>query len=249
MALRERVESPTFERAISAVIVVNAISLGAQTYSDAGWLDAVNGLCLAVFVVELMMRVAAYGRDFPRKGWNVFDAVVIVAGLIPGVGALAQLARLARVARLVRFLPDAQVILSGAARAIPALGSLFALTGLLIFLYGMAAVEMFGAAMPDQFGNLGSAALTLFVLLSLENFPDTLYAGMEVTPWAVPFFISYALLAAFVAFNLIIGIVISSLEDARDAKKAQGSGDLADEIAAVRDALDGLERTLGAAKR
>lgn len=219
MTLRRVADSVGFERFIAAVIVVNAAALAGQTYTDAPWLAAVNALCVAIFVGELGLRIAAYGRRFGSDPWNVFDAVVIVASILPFVGVLAQVARIARIARLIRFLPDAQVLISGAIRAIPALGSLFALTGLLIFLYGMVAVELFGEAMPQQFGNLGLAALTLFVLLSLENFPDTLYGGMAVTGWAVPFFISYALLAAFVVFNLVIGIVVSSLEDARAAKK------------------------------
>ena len=247
--LYDLVNSGRFERSIGTVIVVNAIGLGAQTYTDARWLNALNAICLAVFVGELGLRIAAYGRRFGSNGWNVFDAAVIALSIIPGFGAVAQIARLARVARLIRFLPDAQVLLSGALRSLPALGSLFALTGLLIFLYGMVGVALLGASMPDQFGNLGAATLTLFVMLSLENFPDTLYAGIEVTPWALPFFISYALLAAFVVFNLIIGIVISSLEDARDAKKSSGTGELADEIEALRVALDSLEGAMGAEKR
>lgn len=238
---RRLVESSRFDRFVSVAIVVNAFALGAQTYSSAPWLGVVNGVCMAMFVAELALRVMAYGRTFPDNRWNIFDAVIIGAGLIPGIGPVAQVIRLARVARLIRFLPDAQVLLTGAVKAIPALGSLFAITGLLIFLYGMVAVELFGAAIPDRFGNLGQAALTLFVLLSLENFPDVLYSGMAITPWAVPFFISYALLAAFVVFNLVIGVVISSLEDARGASK----GEAADGIAKMRAALDSIESLIG----
>lgn len=243
-ATRQLVESASFDRAIGTVIVLNAVFLGAQTYSDAAWLNWANGACLMVFVGELVLRLTANGRDFFKHGWNIFDAVVIVASLTPGIGAVAQIVRLARVARLVRFLPDAQVLISGAMKALPALGSLLALTGLLIFLYAMVAVELFGQAIPDRYGDIGSAALSLFLLLSLESFPDYMYAGMEVTLWAVPFFISYALLAAFVVFNLIIGIVISSLEDARADRKP--AGELTDEIAAMRAALDNLESSLGA---
>lgn len=226
MTLRQIVQSRRFDLAICFVIVLNAVALSAQTYGIAGWPEYVNACCLGIFTGELAVRVLAAGRAALRDRWLGFDAVVILASLMPVVGTVAQIARVARVARLIRFLPEARVILAGAGRALPALGSLFALTALLIFLYGMAAVELFGAGMPEQFGNLGAAALTLFVMLSLENFPDTLYAGIAVTPWAIPFFISYALLAAFVVFNLVIGIVISALEDARDrvgAEKREGA--------------------------
>jgi len=212
-----------FEQIIGTTIVVNALTLGAQTYSDARWLAAVNAFCLGVFVIELCIRVAVDRRNFLRSGWNIYDAAVILASFIPGVGALSQLARLARVARLVRYLPEARVLLRGAVRAIPALGSLFTLTALLIFLYGMVAVELFGQVMPDHFGNIGLAALTLFILLSLENLPDIIYGGLEETPWAAPFFISYALLASFIVFNLIIGIVINALEQTRENHKQEAA--------------------------
>lgn len=254
-AVRRVVDSTQFELGISAVIVANAVTLGLGTFpslANSTVLSALNGLFYAVFVVELALRMNAYGvRRFFTGGWNIFDFTVVVAALIPGLSASAQalrLVRLARVVRLVRFLPDARLLISGAVKSLPALGSLLALTALMIFLYGMAAVELFGAAMPDAFGNIGSAALTLFVMLSLENFPDTLYGAMNASPWAVPFFISYALLAAFVVFNLIIGIVISSLEQARDDQGVRDADGATVAIADLRDCLDRLERQLAAEK-
>lgn len=247
-ALRQRVQSSGFENAIAAVIVVNAVVIGAQTYSDARWLTVANGMCFAVFVGELALRIAAYGKDFVRSGWNCFDGVVVGVGLVPGVGAVAQIARiarLARVARLLRFLPDARVLLAGAAKAVPALTSLLALTGLLIFLYAVLGVELFGQAMPGEFGTLGAAALTLFVMLSLENFPDTLAATMAVNEAAGVFYVlSYVIVGAFLVFNLLIGIVISALEDARDADKAEDTGQLSVQISEMRTALDQLENAM-----
>jgi voltage-gated sodium channel len=248
LALRQKIESRSFENAIAAVIVLNAVVIGAQTYSHDRWLAAVNAVCLAVFTGELALRIAAYGRDFVRSGWNWFDTLVIGLAVVPGVGAVAQIARiarLARVVRLLRFLPDARVLLAGAARAVPALASLLVLTGLLIFLYAVLGVELFGAQMP-QFGTLGSAALTLFVMLSLENFPDTLAATMEVNGTAgVLYVLSYVVVGAFLVFNLLIGIVISALEEARDADRVDSTTDLAEELAGVRAALDRIEGAAG----
>lgn len=248
LALRQRVESRAFETAIAAVIAVNAIVIGAQTYSHDRWLALVNAMCLVVFIGELALRIAAYGKDFVRSGWNWLDSLVIAVSLIPGVGAAAQIARiarLARVVRLLRFLPDARVLLAGAARAVPALASLLVLTGLLIFLYAVLGVELFGAQMP-QFGTLGSAALTLFVMLSLENFPDTLAAAMAVNETAgVLYVLSYVVIGAFLVFNLLIGIVITALEEARSADNVDTATDLAEELAGVRAALDRIEGATG----
>jgi len=234
--LARLVDSDRFAGTIAAVIVLNAIVLGLETYPTvvANYEDVLvllNELCFAVFVVELVLRMASYGRnirDFFRSGWNVFDLVVIGAVFIPGVREQAQLLRLlrlARIVRLVRYLPDARILLLTVIKSIPSLFSMVVLTVLLLFVYGMIGWSLFGAALPETWGTIGRSMLTLFVLLTLENFPTYLEEAEAVSPYAVVFFISYVLLAAFVVFNLLIGIVIGSMERARESEASEVVGD------------------------
>jgi voltage-gated sodium channel len=148
--LARLVDSDRFAAVIATVIVLNAIVLGLETYPTvtANWGDALlvlNEACFAVFVVELVLRFASYGRrpgDFFRSGWNVFDLVIIGAVFIPGVREQAQLLRLlrlARIVRLVRYLPDARILLLTVVKSIPSLFSMVVLTILLLFVYGMMA--------------------------------------------------------------------------------------------------------------
>lgn len=252
-ALRALVNSDKFNIAVAAVIVANAATLGAGTFpslADNTLLSNLNTAFYAAFVMELVLRIAAYGKkplQFLRNGWNVFDLIVIAAGLIPAVSSGAQalrLARLGRIVRLIRFLPDARVLVAGVVKSLPPLGSLVVLTFLLLFVYGMLGWTLFGAALPQHWGTITTSMLTLFVLLTLENFPTYLEEAGAVSVLAVPFFISYALLAAFIIFNLLIGIIIGSLEEARDAAKKQGSAAPAESIAAIREALDALEQSI-----
>jgi voltage-gated sodium channel len=106
----------------------------------------------------------------------------------------------------------------------------------------MAGVALLGEEMPERFGDIGAASLTLFVMLSLENFPDVLYAGTEVTPWALPFFLSYAVVAAFIVFNLLIGVVIASLEEAReeDAEPGVELADLQNQLNQIQTSIDSV---------
>ena len=126
------VAAPWFTTTILVVIVVNAVVLGLETYAGIDerygeQLDLVNDLCFVVFVVELVLRIGAYGRrpwDFFRDGWNVFDFIVIGIAFVPGVresSTLLRLARLARVVRIVRLFPDLRVLLAGVWRSIPPL--------------------------------------------------------------------------------------------------------------------------------
>lgn len=226
------VDSNAFQLVISAVIILNAIVLGLETYvaEDSPTftlLMRLNDAFYLVFLAELITRIVSYfprPLNFFRSGWNIFDFVVIGAALIPAVRAQAEvirLLRLARIVRLLRFLPDARVLIATMGKAIPSVFSMIVLVVLLLFIYGMIGVVLFGEALPAEWGNIGSAMMTLFILLTLENFPTYLDQAQQVTPFASVFFLSYVLIAAFVVLNLVLGIVIGSMEEAREEERAR----------------------------
>ena len=226
------VDAPAFTAVVVATIAVNAVVLGLQTYDEVvrSWgdaLDLVNAVCLAVFIAELAVRIAAYWPRpwlFFRSGWNVFDFVVIGAAFVPGIrqnSTLLRLARLLRIVRLVRVLPDLRILLLGIWRSVPPLASIAAVTAMILFVYGMVGWILFGDELPAQWGDIGRAMLTLFVMLTLENFPVYMDAAMEVEPWAWIYFVSFILLAAFIVVNVLIGIVLNSMEEAREIDRRE----------------------------
>ena len=217
---------------IVGVILVNALVLALGTYRGIDerfgpTLHRISDLCFVVFLVELLLRIASYGRrpwNFFRSGWNVFDFVVIGSVFMPGVrenATLLRLARLARLMRVVRLLPDLRVLLLGVWRSVPPLLSVAGVTAALLFVYGMIGWLMFADALPEHWGNIGRAMLTLFVMLTLENFPTYMYEGMEVHPWSWLYFVSFILIAAFIVLNVLIGIVLNSMEEAREPSAAR----------------------------
>jgi len=262
--LQRLVDSAAFNSVIIAVILANAVVLGLQTYpgivdSYGGALDLLNALCLGVFVVELTLRIASYGRrpqDFFKSGWNVFDFVVITAAFIPGVrdsSTLLRLVRLARVVRVVRLLPDVRVLIVGVFRSLPPLLSMAALTTVILFVYGMVGWLLFADELPEEWGTIGDAMLTMFILLTLENFPFYMERGMNVHPWSWVFFVSFVLVAAFIVLNVLIGIVLNSMEEARELERRKALGihvggqppaPVAERIQILRAALDELEQEL-----
>ena len=154
---------------------------------------------------------------------------------MPGLrenSTLLRLARLLRVVRVVRLLPDLRILLTGVARSLPPLGSMAVLTTLILFVYGMVGWTLFGDEAPEQWGDIGSAMLTLFVLLTLENFPVYLEQGMAIHPWSWVYFVSFALVAAFIVLNVLIGVVLNSMEEARalERRRVEG-GPVAERIA------------------
>jgi voltage-gated sodium channel len=271
-ALARVVDSPAFTAIVVATIAVNAVVLGLQTYQGLvdRWgdrLDLINGICLAIFIVELLIRMASYWPRplaFFRSGWNVFDFVVILAVFVPGIrqnSTLLRLLRLLRVVRIVRVLPDLRVLLLGVWRSVPPLASIGAVTAMILFVYGMVGWIWFGDELPEQWGNIGRAMLALFVMLTLEDFPVYMADAMEIEPWAWIYFVSFILVAAFIVLNVLIGVVLNSMEEARELDRRaalrarygvtrpspidpEAHAPVAERIAILRSALDELELEL-----
>ena len=262
------VQSPVFGAAVLGVIVANAVVLGLQTYEGVqreygSTLDLLNEVFLGIFVGELVLRIAAYGRrpqDFFRNGWNVFDFLVIGAAFLPGIresSTLLRLARLARMVRVVRLLPDLRLLVTAVLRSLPPLGSMVVLTTLILFLYGMVGWLLFADELPQDWGNIGEAMLSLFVMLTLEDFPRYMERAMEVHRWSWLYFVSFIMVAAFIVLNVLIGIVLNSMEEARELERRRqlrfgdsgpsvAPAPVAERIAMLRAALDELEDELGA---
>jgi voltage-gated sodium channel len=271
-------ENGRFQGFISIVIVANAVTLGLATYEGieerAGTLlGTLDDIFIGIFVLELAIRILAYGTrpwNFFRDGWNVFDFIVITAAFAPGLrenATLLRLARLLRVLRLVTVLPDLRGIVRAMVRSLPPIGSLVVLMLLIMFVYGMVGWILFHEDNPEQWGNIGQAMLSLFVMLTLENWPQYLDAGQAIHPESWIFFVSYVLLASFLVINILLAIIINSMEEVREAdrerirskraKDAEAGGvraeaaqaaDAADAIAervkVLREALDDLEQDL-----
>lgn len=266
-------ESGRFQGFIFAVIAFNAVVLGLGTYESIDreigtLLTVLNDACLGIFVVELAIRIASYGRrpqDFFKEGWNVFDFVVIGAVFLPGIrenATLLRLVRLLRIVRLVSVLPELRVLIRGMFGALPPIGSMGVLAFLFIYVYGMLGWILFGDELPERWGDIGDAMLTLFTVLTLEGWPDVLREAQEVHPWSWVFFISFVLLASLLLINILIAVVINAMEDAREAERADERKRLIAEaeeegaefdphvetarrIAALKQAVEDLEEQLG----
>jgi voltage-gated sodium channel len=262
---RRIADSPRFQGFIYAVIVANAITLGLGTYDFSSGVDSLittlDDVWLGIFVVELGIRIAAYGRrpqDFFRDGWNVFDFVVIGLAFLPGLRdnvTLLRLARLLRVVRLVSVMPDLRILVRAMARSLPPIASLVVLTLLLMYVYGMVGWILFHTEDPENWGDIGVAMLSLFQILTLENWPQFLETGQQIAPASWIFFVSYVLIASFLVINILIAIIINSMEEVHDAERAAdrekldeelaaADGSIADRLAEIRHSLDKLETQL-----
>ncbi len=226
--LTRLVYSSPFEFFIAFVILVNATSLAILTLPDleASVREAceqIDLICFAIYGTELVLRIISYGRrpqDFFKEGWNIFDFIVIaISPLFAGQTVVLRLLRLLRLFRIFRFLPEVRVLTTSIVRSLPPLMSLAVLIFVALFMYGMVGHYLFGDSDTENWGSITRAMTSLFILLTLENFPNYLEAGVAVSPWALPYFLSYVFVVVFTVLNVLIGVVLNAMDEAREENR------------------------------
>ncbi|MBX3572684.1 MAG: ion transporter [Mesorhizobium sp.] len=227
-ALKSLIESRRFEAFITALIFINAVTLGLETSPTAvaafgGALAVADSAILAVFVFELLARFVVYRFDFFRDPWRIFDLLVVGVALIPATGSLSVLRalRILRVLRLISIVPSLRRVVTGFITALPGMGSIILLLALVFYVFAVMATKLYGAAFPDLFGDLGASLYTLFQVMTLEGWSDGVVRPvMEVYPTAWLFFIPFIVATSFTVLNLFIGVIVSAMEEEHEAEES-----------------------------
>jgi voltage-gated sodium channel len=191
-------------------------------YGD--WLEWANMAILMVFVIEAVLKIIAVApklRLYFGSGWNLFDFSVVVVSLIPATGEFAMIARLARllrVARLISTIPELRLIVSTLVRSIPSMGHVLLLMSIIFYIYAVAGYHLFHEHDPTHWSSLGLSLLTLFRVVTLEDWTDVMYKAMDLHPWMWMYFVSFVIIGTFVVINLFIAVVLNNLEEAKQER-------------------------------
>ena len=234
---------------IIGVILFNAVILGLETsdsvMATAGPLIiALDTACLAIFVVELALKLFALGPRFFRSGWNIFDFVIVAIALVPAAHSFSVL-RAMRVLRLLRVLsvaPSLRRVVEGFIRAVPGMGSVFLLMAMIFYIGAVMATKLFGDTFPDWFGTLGLSAYTLFQVMTLESWSMGIVRPvMEVYPQAWAFFVPFIVVTTFAVVNLLVGLIVNSMQEGHEKENNAKTDEYRDEVLAR---LRAIERRL-----
>ena len=223
-----------FETFVIVVILISALAIGAKTHDIPLPMMRVLGvLDIAItlfFLAEITVRMIAEGsiRRFFMSGWNVFDFVIVVASLVPvedsEAALLGRLLRVFRVLRLVAIIPELRVLLNAFVKAIPRMGYVSLLMFIIFYIYGAAGSMFFHSINPELWDNISISMLTLFRVATFEDWTDVMYETMDVYPFSWFYYISFIFVVAFVFLNMMIGIVLETLQREHE-KYAQLSGE------------------------
>ncbi len=224
--IAEFVETRRFQNAITAVILVNAVFLGLETsptiMATVGpavvFLDS---LCLLIFVLEILVKLYAFRLSFFRSGWNVFDFVIVAISLVPWTHSFTVLRalRILRLLRLVSVTPTLRRVVEGFLRAVPGMGSVFLMLAMIFYIGAVMATKLFGEAFPEWFGTIGRSAYSLFQIMTLESWSMGIVRPvMAVYPYAWAFFIPFIMMTTFAVVNLLVGLIVNSMQEAHNAE-------------------------------
>jgi len=220
------VEHPRFQRAIIALILVNAVTLGLETspwvMDRAGsFLLVLDRAILAVFVVEIALRLGAHRWRFFRDPWSLFDFAIVGIALVPASEAFSVLRalRILRVLRLISAVPRMRQVVQGLLGAIPGIGAIMALLLVVFYVCAVIATKLFATAFPEWFGHIGASMFSLFQIMTLESWSMGIVRPvMGQFPLAWLFFVPFILVATFTILNLFIAVVVGAMQAEHDAE-------------------------------
>ncbi len=250
MTLRQKtatlLERPWVLNFIVGVIVFNAVILGMETSntlmaSAGGLILMLDKLCLSIFVIELAAKIFAQGGRFARNGWNIFDFVIVGLSLVPGNSGLSVLRalRILRVLRVISVVPSLRRVVEGFVTALPGMGSVFLLMGIVFYIGAVMATKLFGPEFPQWFGTLGQSGYTLFQIMTLESWSMGIVRPvMEVYPYAWAFFLPFIIVTTFAVVNLLVGLIVNSMQDAHAEEGNAATDAYRDEVLAKLDAIE-----------
>jgi voltage-gated sodium channel len=246
--LSDWLERPVFNNFIIGVIVVNAIVLGletsAQVMAEFGTLIvAIDRICLMIFVVEIVLKLFAQGGRFFRNGWNLFDFAIVGIALFPSTGGLSVLRalRILRVLRVISVAPRLRRVVEGFVTALPGMASVFLLMSIIFYIGAVIATKLFSSEFPQWFGSLGQSGYTLFQIMTLESWSMGIVRPvMEIYPYAWVFFLPFILVTTFAVVNLLVGLIVNSMQDAHQEEDVLKTDAYREDVVARLDAIEAL---------
>jgi voltage-gated sodium channel len=236
--LQTTLESAGVRKFITAVILFNAVILGLETSEMVmarfgTFIGILDRICLAIFVVELALKLLAYRFRFFRDGWNIFDFAIVAVSLVPSAQSLSVLRslRILRILRVVSVAPRLRRVVEGFITALPGMASVFLLMGIIFYIGSVISTKLFGADFPQWFGSLGQSAYSLFQIMTLESWSMGIVRPvMEVYP--------YIMVTTFAVVNLLVGLIVNSMQDAHSEEADQKTDTYRDEVLARLKAIE-----------
>lgn len=222
--LKELVNSKAFDYAITALILINAVTIGLETseymHQQIGpILTVLDSTILGLFILEMLLRIVVSRWNFFRDPWRVFDLVIILVSLVPvsGYFTVLRMFRILRTLRLFSTVGSLRSVVSGLLRAVPGMGSITLLLVFIFYIFSVMATNLFGSDFPEWFGTVGLSAYSLFQIMTLESWSMGIVRPvMDLHPYAWAFFVPFIMVTSFAVMNLFVGVIVEAMANTNE---------------------------------
>jgi len=256
------VSASAFQNLVLIVIILNAITLGLETAPELMGqflpvLYVLDTTFLVFFIAEIALKLMAFRLQFFKNGWNIFDFLIVSISIVPFFQAFSVLRslRILRVLRLVSVVPQFRKITQAFFDSLAGLAAIGMILSLLFYVAAVMSTKLFGEEFPEWFGTIGASLFSLFQIMTLESWSSAIARPvMEVYPVAWLFFVPFILLTTFATLNLLIGVIVNSMQGLHDHttdvleerldQQDLSRADLKKKVAAVEAALIELKNQL-----
>ncbi|WP_122033244.1 ion transporter [Aliivibrio sp. EL58] len=215
--------SKIFNIMVVMSILATAIIDGAQTYDLPidiyTSIILIDNVIIIWFVLEMIIRIFSFENklDFFRSPWNCIDAVIIAFCLLPssamGNILIFRIIRVFRVLRLLVIIPKLRVLFSSLTKSIPQLSYVGVMMFIIFYVFAAFGSHYFSQINEELWGNIGISMLTLFRVMTFEDWTDVMYEVMEVYSIGWLYFIIFIFLTAFAFLNMVIAILSNGLSE------------------------------------
>ena len=211
----------SFDMFIMSIILVDALVLGLMTsdvmsyYFNKG-LFLLDRLFMAIFIVEMFLKLYALKKKFFTSGWNIFDLVVVIISSIPEATSFIVLRtfRLFRLFKYMHHFSKINNLISTIIGLLPTFLSFILIFAIFSYVFAIIGVSLFGGVFIN-FSTLGLSMLTLLQCLTLDGWISGVVRPILVIyPHAWIYFISQVILS----FLIVTGFVVSALHQIQKQK-------------------------------
>ncbi|BCD98513.1 voltage-gated sodium channel [Marinagarivorans cellulosilyticus] len=218
-----------FEWFVISIIVFSALVIGVKTYPIPPFVNnlviILDWLITVIFLIEIVIRFLAepVKRNFFKSGWNIFDTLIVTISLIPidnsELAVVGRLIRIFRVLRMISIIPELRLLLNSLLKALPQLGYVMLLMFIIFYIYAAVGSTFFAQVNPTLWGDIAISMLTLFRVMTFEDWTDVMYETQVEYPFSWIFYLTFIFFTAFAFLNMVIGIVVNVLEEERQKQK------------------------------
>ena len=220
-----------FELFVVSIIIFSALMIGVKTYHLPDYINkAIAFLDVGItlfFLIEISVRFLGEKKksQFFKSGWNIFDTLIVILSLVPvengELALVGRLIRVFRVLRMVSIIPELRLLLNSLLKALPQLGYVMLLMFIIFYIYAAIGSSVFASINETLWGNISISLLTLFRVMTFEDWTDVMYETMDVYPLSWLYYLTFIFLTTFAFLNMIIGIVVNVLEEERQNIRQQ----------------------------